>query len=525
MKLLIQELIISCHPSLCKLFERHFNVDDANVEAECEGTDFYRVNNNRQKTLLEFMKVLMFGWEFPPHISGGLGTACFGLTQSLIKQKVKVLFVIPRVLGDDNRQNSFLISASEVKKSNGREPKTAVKKMSGIRTAGTSVNTSFISSRHGMTYIEVPAGLSPYGVPVGKQVVAASTRLRAWNHSMTSADPFPPDPTDHLPSSSGLPEDGTTDASYIFSGTYGTNLMEEVKRYAAVAGIIADKYSFDVIHVHDWMTFPAGITAKRRSKKPLVVHVHSTEFDRAGDHVNADVVDIEKRGLKEADQIVTVSNWTKEIVMSRYKIPESKIKVVHNGILPKEETEPFPFPEIGSHFVTFLGRVTHQKGPGYFVEAAQKVLQEFPDAHFIVAGAGDLLPQIIERVAQHNMSANFHFTGFLSGDQVDRIWSLTDVYVMPSVSEPFGIAPLEAIQGGVPVILSNQSGVSEVMPHAIKVDFWDIKALAAAICSVLRYESLSHVLRQHSKQHIQRLTWDNAAGHIKGLYHELIGKK
>ena len=227
----------------------------------------------------------------------------------------------------------------------------------------------------------------------------------------------------------------------------------------------------------------------------------------------------------EADGIITVSNWTKQIVTTRYKIPAAKIKVVHNGILPKENSTDLPFPEIGSHFVTFLGRVTHQKGPAFFVEAAYMVLQEFPDAHFIVAGAGDLLPQIIQKVAQFNMSANFHFTGFLSGGQVEQIWSITDVYVMPSVSEPFGIAPLEAIQGGVPVILSNQSGVSEVMPHAIKVDFWDVKALAAAICSVLRYESLSHVLRQHSKQHIQYLTWDKAASDVKAFYHELDGKK
>ena len=206
-------------------------------------------------------------------------------------------------------------------------------------------------------------------------------------------------------------------------------------------------------------------------------------------------------------------------------MPAEKIKVVYNGVLPKEKPEAFTFPDIASHFVTFLGRITYQKGPWYFVEAAQKVLLELPDTHFIVAGAGDLLPQIIERVAQLNMSSNFHFTGFLSGDQVDRIWSLTDVYVMPSVSEPFGIVPLEAIQGDVPVILSNQSGVSEVMPHAIKVDFWDTKAVAAAICSVLRYESLSLVLRQKSKQHIQHLTWDKAASEVKDLYHDLIRKK
>ena len=255
-----------------------------------------------------------------------------------------------------------------------------------------------------------------------------------------------------------------------------------------------------------------------------MIHIHSTEFDRSGDHVNEMIYGIEKMGFTEADHIIAVSNWTKQIVASRYRIPEDKITVIHNGVIPKPKPKEFSFPNIGSHFVTFLGRVTHQKGPGFFVEAAEKVLQEFPDAHFIVAGAGDLLPHIIEKVAQLNMSANFHFTGFLSTEQVDQVWSLTDVYVMPSVSEPFGIAPLEAIQGGVPVILSRQSGVAEVMPHAIKVDFWDIKAVAAAICSVLRYESLSEVLRQNSQKHVKSLTWEKAAVDVKAIYYELTGK-
>jgi glycogen(starch) synthase len=469
------------------------------------------------------MKVLMFGWEFPPHISGGLGTACFGLTQSLIKQKVKVLFVVPRLFGDETEKNAVLISATAVR-DNGQK-KFHPSTQSTVRRAQMSFESSSVTRREGMTYIEVLADLSPYRQIWQGEHANSSVQFTAWNHSIASQNNLHHESFENA-STIHNPDDGqTAEQVFIFSGNYGSNLMDEVKRYAEVAGVLAKKYSFDVIHAHDWMTFLAGIIAKRKAKKPLIIHVHSTEFDRAGDHVNEKVFEIEKLGFKEADLIVAVSNWTKQIVMLRYGIPEKKIKVVHNGILPKEQTEEFSFPNIGSHFVTFLGRITHQKGPWFFVEAAQKVLQEFPEAHFIVAGAGDLLPQIIERVAQYNMSAHFHFTGFLSGNQVDQVWSLTDVYVMPSVSEPFGIAPLEAIQGGVPVILSNQSGVSEVMPHAIKVDFWNVNALAAAICSVLRYESLSHVLRQNSQQHIQGLTWDKAAGDIKVSYHELIRKK
>lgn len=469
------------------------------------------------------MKVLMFGWEFPPHISGGLGTACFGLTQSLSAQGVKVYFVVPRLFGDESEKNAVLINASAVSRvKNSRE--ASVKEVTQLFQTKNTQSANRSETRKGVTYIEIPAALAPYGQAQPRGRTETHERLSRWNYSLIRESPFETPFPDTV---TGLdhPEDHDSHQSFEFSGLYGTNLMDEIKRYASVAGIIAKKYSFDVIHVHDWMTFLAGISAKRKSKKPLIVHVHSTEFDRAGDHANETIFEVEKLGFDQADKIITVSNWTKQIVVSRYGIPEGKIEVVHNGVLPKDQPDEFEFPEIGSHFVTFLGRVTHQKGPAFFVEAAQKVLQEFPDAHFIVAGAGDLLPQIIERVASLNMSTRFHFTGFLSGDQVDRIWSLTDVYVMPSVSEPFGIAPLEAIQGGVPVILSNQSGVSEVMPHAIKVDFWDTTALAAAICSVLRYESLSHVLRHNSKQHIKQLTWDKAASDVKALYHELTGKK
>jgi len=225
--------------------------------------------------------------------------------------------------------------------------------------------------------------------------------------------------------------------------------------------------------------------------------------------------------MDHADKVFTVSLRTKKMVMQHYDIPEHKIHVVHNGILPKTSAEIFNMPKLGSNVVTFLGRVTYQKGPQYFVEAARLVLMKFPDTHFIIAGSGDLLPQIIERVAELHLSHRFHFTGFLKGHQVEKVWSMTDTYVMPSVSEPFGIAPLEAIQGGVPVVLSKQSGVSEVMPHAIKVDFWDISALANAICSILKYKSLSDTLKKYGKEEIDVISWESVAKKIKHYYHEL----
>ncbi len=467
------------------------------------------------------MKVLMFGWEFPPHISGGLGTACYGLTQSLSRsQQVQILFVVPRLFGDEPAEGSVLISASTVGNAvNGRT-------QSGSKTAGSRIASDPMpTTEHPqqlITYLGIPSFMTPYQQPTrngGSTLSATAIGADRDSHRFHSdhRDERHPDSSDgHSRENSEGPE---------MTGMYGNNLLSEVERYGKIGGLIAQQHSFDIIHAHDWMTFPAGIAAKRTSKKPLVIHVHSTEFDRAGDHVNETVVRIEREGFHAADKIIAVSNWTKQIITSRYNISSRKITVVHNGISPRKEQDEFVFPDIGSHFVTFLGRVTHQKGPWFFVEAASKVLQEFPDAHFIVAGAGDLLPQTIEQVAQLNMSSQFHFTGFLSGSQVDQIWSLTDVYVMPSVSEPFGIAPLEAIQRGVPVILSRQSGVSEVMPHAITVDFWNVNALAAAICSVLRYESLSHLLRHNSKNHIKHLTWNKAARGVKAVYDELTKKK
>lgn len=469
------------------------------------------------------MKVLMFGWEFPPRISGGLGTACFGLTQSLVKVGVKVLFVVPRLFGGENGKKVRLVSASEVQAETTARVHHRKERAEGRRPPATRQKSFATHGLSGMTYIEAPSGLSPYKAVHTGSSHGHSLPLSDWNYSFAANGN---EKTSDAEIRQAYPEEDRAEAEpFTFSGTYGDKLMAEVRHYGTVGGILAKKYKFDVIHVHDWMTFLAGITARRLTRKPLVVHVHSTEADRSGDHVNRDILAIEKLGWLEADLVIAVSNWTRDILVSKYGVPAEKVKVVHNGITPREQKEEFPFPDFASHFVTFLGRVTHQKGPRFFVEAARNVLQEFPDAHFIVAGAGDLLPQMIERVAQLNMSSSFHFTGFLSGSQVDQIWSLTDVYVMPSVSEPFGIAPLEAIQGGVPVILSNQSGVSEVMPHAIKVDFWDVKALSAAICSVLRYESLSQELKQNSKRHIQHLTWDKAASSVKALYHELLTKR
>jgi glycosyltransferase involved in cell wall biosynthesis len=357
-----------------------------------------------------------------------------------------------------------------------------------------------------LSVIEVSSRITPYN---STNVYAATDKIQSWNYPYEGY-------REHIDI-----DESSDSFKHSFSGTYGINLLDEVNRYAEVASQLCRRLEFDIIHVHDWMTMPAGIAGKVSSGKPLIVHVHSTEYDRSGENINPVVFEIEKEGLQAADFIFAVSQWTKDILTTRYGIQGNKVQVLHNGIIQKKTIVNSEVPSLGSHIVTFLGRITYQKGPLYFVRAAQLVLEKFPDAHFIVAGSGDMFPLVIEKVAGMKLSSRFHFTGFLKSESVDKIWAISSVYVMPSVSEPFGITTLEAIQAGVPVIVSNQSGVSEVMPHAIKVDFWKTEELADAICTVLAYPSLSSTLQKNAQEEIKRITWDKAAEKIKSTYYEL----
>jgi glycosyltransferase involved in cell wall biosynthesis len=440
----------------------------------------------------------MFGWEFPPHISGGLGTACQGLTEALSEERIDVIFVVPKLVGGEHAADVSFVDAGKVIL---KKRKRSVQTLSAITEGPIEYGETEI------TVLEVDSTLSPYHSEAYYYPV---THVQSWQHEHSGVT------TSH--ETELLQEDEYT---HTFTGNYGPNLRAEVVRYAEVAAAIAERIDFDVIHVHDWMTFPAGVAAKRASGKPLVVHVHSTEFDRSGDQIDRQLYEIEKEGMDAADIVLAVSQWTKDIVINRYGIPREKVKVLHNGIIVRQDSPEPTLPPLGTHVVTFLGRLTYQKGPLYFIAAAKKVLEKFPDAHFIMAGSGDLFPQAIERVAHLRLSSRFHFTGFLRGENIARIWAMSNVYVMPSVSEPFGITPLEAIQAGVPVIVSNQSGVAEVMPHAIKVDFWKTDRLAETICSILQHRSLSTTLQKNSQEAIKHITWNNAAKKIKSIYHEL----
>ncbi|NOX45759.1 MAG: glycosyltransferase family 4 protein [Chlorobi bacterium] len=429
------------------------------------------------------MKVLMFGWEFPPHITGGLGTASYGMTKGLLKRGAEILFVVPKAYGDEDQRAVRLINASDIE----------------INVE----DTEFLELTKNLTYMEVGSNLIPYLDPEEFRKFSHETKLEKE-----------------------LRKKSVFSRKYKFSGKYGKDLMEEVARYALVGAAIGANNDFDVIHAHDWLAYFAGVAAKKVSGKPLVVHMHATEFDRTGDNVNTIVYDIEKRGMMAADRVMAVSNLTRKIVIDKYGIPPEKVVTVHNAIDPMDKPEVLNVKKVVKEkVVTFLGRITFQKGPEYFVETAHKVLQKDRNVRFVMAGSGDMMNKMILRAAKLKIADRFHFTGFLKGEAVDRMFALSDVFVMPSVSEPFGLVPLEAMRTNVPVIVSKQSGVAEILKHAIKVDFWDVDGTADAIYGLLHYKALSETFKKYGKKEVDDLKWENAAVKIMDVYKDVVGNK
>ena len=429
------------------------------------------------------MRVLMFGWEFPPHIAGGLGTACYGIVKGLSHCGVSTMFVMPSASGDEDQSAAQIINASDVP----------------VQITDTMNVDDFLDK---VQFVHIGTNMVPYLDPAEFHTLVEEDRRRQVR-----------DFSVHY---------GHT---YKFSGKYGSNLMEEVARYAMVGGTIAmtHKDEFDVIHAHDWLTYMAGIAAKRLSGKPLVVHVHATSFDRSSDNnIDTRVYDIEKRGMEAADKVITVSDLTRNIVITKYGIDPSKVVTVHNAVDFSGRSNVNVERGVKDKVVTFLGRITFQKGPEYFIEAAAKVLKRCDNVRFVMAGSGDMMNRSIRQVARLGISDRFHFTGFLRGKEVQEMFALSDVYVMPSVSEPFGISPLEAMRTGVPSVISKQSGAAEVLKYAFKVDFWDVDAMADEIYALLRYPALANFASKYGFDEVNTLKWNNAAVKIKNVYESVI---
>jgi len=467
------------------------------------------------------MKVFMLGWEFPPHISGGLGTACHGLTKGLDAIGVDVVFVVPTAVPVDTTSHVKLQSPSTLSILPPRpeaDPGPAAPPAERPKTSPRKETFERVEVHH------VSARLEPYRSS-GSEARTAPARAsgrRVGRDRAAALAGLPDLPHVTVPREPGLPAAELLSAA---STHYDGDLMTQVQKYARLALELAGHEDFDVIHAHDWMTFPAGQAVAAATGKPLVVHVHSTEFDRAGEDVHQQIYEIERTGMHAARRVVCVSYLTRGIATSRYGVDPDKVSVVYNAVVAADsDVTDIPQP-IGQDekIVLFLGRLTMQKGPEYFLQAARKVIGRFDKVRFIIAGSGDMIDQCVKLAAEMHLGRYVTFTGFLRGDDVARVFKMADLYVMPSVSEPFGIAPLEAISHDVPVIISKQSGVSEILTHALKVDFWDVDEMANKILAVLRHDPLQKTLRHHGQIEVQKLSWMDSAKTVKDIYEEVAG--
>jgi len=426
------------------------------------------------------MKIFMLGWEFPPFISGGLGTACYGLTKAMDQLGLKVTFCLPKIVENQYATHVNLLSPNSLTSS------AAVK----------------INELTNVKFRTINSPLQPYSTPdVYQQRLEETIRQKQkiHNSNINMIDQF------------------------VGNADYSGNMYAEIHRYAAIAAQLAGNEQFDIVHAHDWMTYPAGIAVAAVSGKPLVVHVHSTEFDRSGEHVNQMIYDIEREGMHTADKIIAVSDFTRNIIISRYGIGGEKVEVVHNGVERNgDNTLTTSTINTDEKLVLFLGRITMQKGPEYFLQAAKKVLEVMDNVKFVMAGSGDMMHRTIEMAAELGIGSKVLFTGFLRGDDVQKIYKMADLFVMPSVSEPFGLVPLEALNNDVPVIISKQSGVSEVLTHALKVDFWDIDDMANKIIAVLKYPPLRITLQSHGNFEVRKLQWKDSAQKCTKIYEETL---
>lgn len=521
------------------------------------------------------MKVLMYGWEFPPFFSGGLGVACHAMVQELAKKNINVAIILPHTVENLIDKERVAIVGCDTVTSN-------IKKICGERRCYyaccdknlTFPFSTFLSPYLHLTETEYLSQLSSVTTATTTGIITKLKALCGFSslHELAALRP-------------AAAVDGK------MTGKYGMNLLAEVCYYAIIAGALATTISHDVIHAHDWLTILAGIEARKRSGKPLIFHVHALETDRSGMWVDTRIFAIEKYGLEQADKVIAVSEYTKNIIIEKYGIASDKIVIVHNGtyiddtvdddidnvadlinggknggeinrartnrlnrnVQSNERTASTnsssppcsvtaaaaattaaaaaaaaataahlshrpPSSHHRNKMVLFLGRLAQQKGPSYFIEAARKILEHRRDVHFVVAGTGDLWRGMVERVAELQLGKYIHFTGFLEHKKIDRIFHLANVYVMPSISEPFGLSCLEALSYGVPVVISKQSGVAEVLPHAIKVDFWDIDEMANKILALLDHQVLHRTTLRNSRCNLKHLTWEKTADSLINVY-------
>jgi len=410
-------------------------------------------------------KILMFGWEFPPYNSGGLGVACEGLVGGLARLGAPVTFVLPRKIDCRSGACRFLFSDD----GHDGDKWNAVKEI--------AVNSPL------SPYLTAAQYEEEYRVFAGKGVY----------HSVWRRD-----------------------------------LVGEAMRYAGQAKTIAQKEDFDVIHCHDWLSLPAGLAAREATGKPLIFHVHAIEYDRVGDNcLNADIRAIEKEGFDKADAVAAVSRYTKQRIINCYQADAEKINVVPNAVdrskfPPRAAHDLWNLKKNGKKVVLFVGRLTFQKGPDYFLAAAKRVACADDSIMFVFSGSGDMERWLIEEAARTGLADKVIFAGFLRGGDLHRLYQMADLYVMPSVSEPFGLTSLEALANGTPILISRQSGVSEMVSHCLKVDFWDVDQMAAKILAAARYPELRQVLQDNGLSEVDKFSWVESAKKCLGIYQKVL---
>jgi len=505
------------------------------------------------------LRVLMLGWEFPPFITGGLGTACHGLTKALNEDGVEVIFVLPKAIDPSHASHVQVVAPGAV----GRRGSAAAPRPERVRMvldpARGSAETveSFLERRvlgrplaatgghvAATTLLPIEGDYPhPYesGMPAAAGGVAPESRQALLERIredggisierlkvLAAAGAFGGQPLGEVEAAvlAALPEsNGRPVTPESLAPDYDGDLVAAAHRYAQFAAEACRGLRFDVIHAHDWLTYPAGIALQRLTGKPLVVHVHSTEFDRSGEHPNQGVYNIERRGMWAADRIIAVSMLTRNVCVNRYGVPAAKIDVVYNGVdLAPGKIGIQPI-HTRDKIVLYFGRITMQKGPEYFVQAAKRVLEVRDDVKFVVAGSGDQAARMIQLAADLGIGDKMLFTGFLRGKDIARVFAMADLYVMPSVSEPFGIAPLEAMGHNVPVLISKSSGVSEILSHALKADFWDIEDMADKILAVLRHPPLARTLRESGAFEVRGISWTGAARKCERTYRAAVAAR
>lgn len=432
------------------------------------------------------LKILMLGWEYPPDITGGLGIATHGIAKAIGELGNKIILIMPRITGKEPKDKNVLVIGVNSK---------------NLPLTQEELRRFLLETMHLQSISVYQSGfyISPE---------------KFWQEFEENQKK--------------LQEEFSEETKEIYlEGGYGKNLYFEIQVFAEFVAKIASKLlNIDLIHAHDWMTFPAALYAKHLTNKPIVLHVHATEFDRSGDNPNPYVYNLEKYAFEKADAIITVSNYTKNIIVEKYQIHPDKIYPVYNAIdfqfkdIQQEVRKP-----IRQKIVLFLGRITFQKGPDYFVRAAKKVIEKIQNVKFLMVGTGDMYTRMIEMAADLGIGKFFHYTGFLERSRIEQIFKISDVYVLPSVSEPFGLTVLEALKAGVPVIVSKQSGVSEIIQNAIKVNFWDVDDIANHIINILEDEDYRNQLKQKLiEEKLDAISWYDSARKIEGIYQNILKK-